>query len=395
MATGLLTYTPTDYKDSLLYQMLEKKEAKRKKNKKKSTGLVEKVDYVVEKATALLGTVGKDAFHDYTLHTPEHSRKLLHIAEYIIPRKTLDELSELELAVLIMSFYLHDIGMVVDNDRKTTLLADTEFINFIEREKDFKDRIEGLRKDIADATDDKRPAYELQLAQVYEAAITKYLRPLHGKKPTYDKEFKKIETDRKDLFTCNSRSFRDQLIAICASHNTETAVLELKDEDGVEELNKNYVCADQRLNMQFCAAVLRVADILDFDAERTPEVLFRALGIEDKKLPGFKISLQEWNKQMAVKSIEFKGTEMEVQADSNSPAIGESIKLMCDDIARELRDTSSFLQNAPKDIADKYKLELPLVVKANISRKGYADKNYRVHLDEKSIMTLLMGENLY
>ena len=395
MATGLLTYTPTDYKDSLLYQMLEKKEAKRKNNKKKSTGLVEKVDYVVEKATALLGTVGKDAFHDYTLHTPEHSRKLLHIAEYIIPKKTLDELSELELAVLIMSFYLHDIGMVVDNDRKTALLADDEFLNFIEREKDFKDRIEALRKEIDDAAEDKKPAFELQLAQVHEAAITKYLRPLHGKKPTYDKEFKKIEADRKDLFTCNDRSFREQLIAICASHYSETSVLELKDEDGVEELNKNYVCADQRLNMQFCAAVLRAADILDFDAERTPEVLFRALGIEDKKLPGFKISLQEWNKQMAVKSIEFKGTEMEVQADSNSPAIGESIKLMCDDIARELRDTSSFLQNAPKDIADKYRLELPLVVKANISRKGYADKNYRVHLDEKSIMTLLMGENLY
>lgn len=395
MAAGLLTYTPIDYKDTLLYQTLSQREAKRKKQKKKSYGLLEKVDFLIEKVSPLLETVGKDAFHDFTLHTPEHSRKLLHIAGFIIPKKTLDALSDLELAVMIMSFYVHDIGMVVDEDRRKNLLSDPDFLGFLETEKDFKEQIESLRKEISSASVEKKPLYENHLAQVYEAAMTKYLRPLHNKKATYEPQIGSLEAVRSDLFTCNARSFRDQLIAICFSHNESTSILELKDEDGNDELNKNYVCADQRLNLQYCAAVLRLADILDFDAERTPDTLFRALGIADKKLPGFKISLQEWNKQMAVKSVEFKDSEIEVQADSNSPAIGASIKKMCEDIEREIRDTTSFLLNAPKDIADKYKLDIPLIVKPKITRKGYADKNYSIHLDEKSIMTLLMGENLY
>lgn len=395
MASGLLTPTPVDYKDTLLYNTLVARDVKRKKAKKKSYGLLDKVDFVIEKVTPLLDRVGKDAFHDYTLHTPDHSRKLLHLAEYIIPEKTLDILSDLELSVLIMSFYIHDIGMVVDEPRRTKLYSDSEFLNFLETEKEFKDRIAGLRKEISSVTDDKKPLYENQLAQVYEAAITKYLRPLHNKRETYEPIIDDLEKERPDIFLCNNRSFRDQLIDICVSHNEKTSILELKDDDGNDELNKNYVCSDQRLNMQFCAAVLRLTDILDFDAERTPEILFRALGIEDKKLPGFKISLQEWKKQMAVKSVEFKDSEIEVQADSYSPAIGESIKRMCNDIEREIRDTTSFLLNAPKDIADKYKLRIPLIVKAKIARKVYADKNYAIHLDEKSIMTLLMGENLY
>lgn len=395
MATGLLTHTPVDYKETLLYQTLAERDTNRKNQKKKSYGLLEKVDFLIDKVTPLLNIVGKDGFHDYTLHTPEHSRKLLHIAEYIIPKETLDNLSDLELAVMIMSFYLHDIGMVVDEARRKKLYVDSEFLEFLDSEKDFKDRLEVLRNEIASAPADKKSLYENQLAQIHEAAITKYLRPLHNKKATYESTITELEKQRADLFTCETRSFRDQLIAICASHNEKTSILELKDEEGSYELNKNYVCSDQRLNMQFCAAVLRLSDILDFDAERTPDILFRALGIEDKKLPGFKISLQEWNKQMAVKSVEFKDTEIEVQADSNSPSIGESIKKMCEDIEREIRDTTSFLLNAPKDIADKYKLEVPLIVKANIVRKGYADKNYAIHLDEKSIMTLLMGENLY
>lgn len=395
MAAGLLTPTPVDYKDTLLYQTLAQRESKRRKQKIKSYGLLEKVDFLIDKVTPLLNTVGKDGFHDYTLHTPEHSRKLLHIAGYIIPKETLAILSDLEFAVMIMSFYLHDIGMVVNAARRKVLYADPEFLGFLESEKEFKDRIGNLRRAIVSAPADKKSLYEDQLAQVHEAALTKYLRPLHNKKSTYEPTITELEKLRADLFTCNARPFRDQLVAICASHNEKTSILELKDEEGNDELNKNYVCSDQRLNMQFCAAVLRLADILDFDAERTPDILFRALGIDDNKLPGFKISLQEWKKQMAVKSIDFKDSEIEVQADSNSPAIGESIKRMCDDIEREIRDTTSFLLNAPKDIADKYKLSVPLIVNAKITRIGYADKNYAIHLDEKSIMTLLMGENLY
>ena len=260
MAAGLLTSTPVDYKDTLLYKTLQERDVKRKKAKK-GNGLFDKVTYFIDNISPLLNTVGKDAFHDYTLHTPEHSRKLLHIAGYIIPKKTLAALSDLELAVMIMSFYLHDVGMVVDEDRKNKLLADPEFLVFLETDGDFKERIEGVRNELKSAAVEAKPRLENQLGQLYEAAFTKFLRPKHNKKPTYEPVVYQLEAGRGDLFICNDRSFRDQLIAICASHNESTSVLELKDETDQYELDKNYVCSDQRLNMQYCAAVLRLRQL--------------------------------------------------------------------------------------------------------------------------------------
>lgn len=389
MASRPLTSTPVDYQETLLYKTLAQR------NESKKTDLLEKVSYLVGKVSPILETIGKDAFQDFTLHSPIHSRKLLHLAEFIIPEDTLKKLSNLEIAFLIMSFYLHDIGMVVNQKRKEDILADPDFALFLNSNKEIKERIETIREDIASAPADKKLPYEVHLAQTIDAAITKYLRPKHAKRTTYEEALKDIETERQDLFKCNDRSFREPLILVCSSHNEKTSILNQLDEEGNPILPNDFLCGDQRLNLQYCAAILRLADILDFDAERTPESLFRSLGIEDKKLPGFKISLQEWNKQMAVKSILFSDTEIVVQADSTSPSIGQSVKSMCADIEREIRDSSSFILKAPKDVSDKYKLNLPLVVRPDIRRKGYADLNYSIHLDDKSIMTLLMGENLY
>lgn len=387
MASRPLTSTPVDYQETLLFKTLVKRNEAKK--------ILDKVVYLVDKVSPILETIGKGAFQDYTLHSPLHSRKLLHLAEFIIPEETLEQLSNLEIAFMIMSFYIHDIGMVVSQKRKEDILVNPDFANFLESNKDIKERIDTIRDDIASVPDDKKIPYEVHLAQTIDASITKYLRPKHAKRATYEEALRDFETERQDLFKCNDRSFRDPLIQVCSSHNEKSSVLTQLDEDGSPILPNDFLCGDQRLNLQYCAAVLRLADILDFDAERTPESLFRALGIEDKKLPGFKISLQEWNKQMAVKSILFTDTEIVVQADSTSPSIGQSVKSMCADIEREIRDTSSFILKAPKDVADKYKLNLPLVVRADIRKKGYADLNYSIHLDDKSIMTLLMGENLY
>ena len=60
-----------------------------------------------------------------------HSKKLLHLAEYLIPLETMNFLSALELAILIMSFYLHDLGLCITQTEKERIIKSEEFNSFI------------------------------------------------------------------------------------------------------------------------------------------------------------------------------------------------------------------------------------------------------------------------
>jgi molecular chaperone HtpG len=149
------------------------------------------------------------------------------------------------------------------------------------------------------------------------------------------------------------------------------------------------------LNAQFAAAVLRLTDILDFDRERTPRVLFESLGIESRVLPGSELSLLEWQKHMAVHTLEFATDEVIVTADSHNPVIEKTIREFCAIIEREIRDTLAVLRRNPNEITSRYQLELPISVRPHIRSVGYIYKDMAFTLNQTRIMTLLMGQRLF
>ena len=171
----LIDETPVDYKQTKLYKKLQDKDVK--------SLVIAKVNKLIEHASPLLETVGRGTFSDYTLHNPLHSRKLMHLAGYVIPDNTLNNLSELELAVLIMSFYVHDLGMVQTIADRENVLKSEEFINYIESRSDISDAIKKLKKDKSVA---ENPApYDMSIAQLYDVALTDFLRPKHATTERY------------------------------------------------------------------------------------------------------------------------------------------------------------------------------------------------------------------
>ena len=89
---------------------------------------------------------------------------------------------------------------------------------------------------------------------------------------------------------------------------------------------RRFVVSDHTANLQFVAALLRLTDILDFDFERTPRVLFDSLGLKHKTLPGSEVSIQEWEKHLAVQQLEIRDSETIVKARCKHPAIEASGK---------------------------------------------------------------------
>lgn len=378
----IIEETPADYKATKLYQKLKEKDV--------NSLLISKVNTLIEHASPLLETIGRNSFANYTLHNPLHSRKLLHLAGYVIPEKTIEKLSELELAVMIMSFYIHDFGMVQTcNDRDNVLNSD-EFKSYLESRTDITGAIKKL-KDQSQYAENSVP-YEVAISQLYDVAMTDYLRPKHATVERYKECIDIIENEANDcsLFEINGVSFKEELLLICKSHNDSISTI--KDNN---LFKTSCPLMRKQFNMQYCAAVLRIVDALDFDRERTPISLFRAIGIEKKQLPGFKISLIEWTKQISSHTIEIRDNDLCVHADSISPSIEHAIREMCAYIESQIKDTLYVLQQNPEPIASNYKIDLPAFIKPEIRSKGYTYKDYSLKLNESAIIKLLMGDNLY
>src|SRR5690606_33892165 len=121
----IITPTPESYLETYLYKLLIEKS-------KASDGLAEKTTAFINAARPLQELIISGPFKDYTLHNPNHSKKLIHLAEFIIPKETLAQLSTLDLAIMIMSFYLHDLGMVVTQTERERIILTNNFQDYLQ-----------------------------------------------------------------------------------------------------------------------------------------------------------------------------------------------------------------------------------------------------------------------
>jgi hypothetical protein len=268
----IISQSPEDFQETNIYKLLRTKS-------KPNDDLIGKVTCFINTARPLQELIISGPFKDYTLHNPNHSKKLLHLAEYVIPKETLDNLSALELAILIISFYLHDLGMVLTQTERERTINSPEFIEFIQVKTDYNEKLERIRTTLLEAKSHEKLNLETSLYQITEAALADYLRPLHATKNRYECLIKIIKdsSGRKDLFDISGVSFENELIEVCISHNLNSSALIETNGIHKDRFPRNQVISNFPLNSQYCSAILRIVDILDFDKERTPKSLFNSL----------------------------------------------------------------------------------------------------------------------
>jgi hypothetical protein len=397
---------PNDYRDCMLYKVLLQKSTG-------AHGAVDKFEALVETSAPLLDAIIAGPFRNFTLHNRDHAKKLLHLSEYVIDEATIQTLSVLECMVIAYSAYLHDLGMCVTSpEERKAIIESKEFQDVFADWPELSDALKRARRRLQEvsATESGEPSnedaakleaerlqIENELFQLQEAGLVAFLRPRHATEERYKGlvEFLKKASGRSDLFEFRGVSFEQHLINICVSHNLDAGALAEVHVVTGERFPRDLVISGQTLNSQFCAAVLRVTDILDFDRERTPRVLFESLGISGRSLPGAHVSLQEWQKHMAVHSIDIRPNEIVVAAECKHPVIEKAIREFCGLIEREVRDTSTVLAHNTAGVAGSYKLRLPIVVRPQVTSVGYVYKDMSLGMNQVAIMTLLMGEHLY
>ncbi len=307
----------------------------------------------------------RDNYPMYTLHDETHICNVLRIMANLLGRK-IQQLSRDEAAMLILSACCHDIGMSYSDAEKASILNDSYRLNkYLEENCDEYVRVYAGGKDKPDLADD---------------IVQNYLRSVHHervKELLYEIDWPEVLEGKVD---------REDLIRVCQSHGRNVSAL--------DELD-----ALPTLDLRFCAILLRLADILDFDTSRAPQAVYNYCGFDKKKDYSARISKKEWKKHMASHGFDFDNvTEsaypyiLNYRATSRTIQIEQAINTYLDWADQELTDCNRQLKRFAGTWQD---FVLPMKIKRNIRPEGYLSGQYRLTLDHSRTLELFADKELY
>lgn len=324
---------------------------------------------LVEYAAPLLDRV-YETFPTYTLHNSEHARNVAgNIAELLGPR--LSELLPIEAALLILAAYYHDIGMVFSEEERHHLTADPEWNEFLK----------------------KNPEAFLEWSNAAEGTVPVEIAEWFCRWRHADRVYvhlQRLMRESPEKLKWGAVSVLEILGELCLSHGKKVSELQANRELTVDGLDE--------ADLRFCAILLRLGDILDFDGSRSPESVYRYLGLNRRDTPRKTSSDVEWQKHLSSDGIRFpairgKRYELRFSAGPDHPAVEYDVRQFLAEIEQELEQCAALLPACSDRWRD---LDLPATIdRDNIKSNGYRYGEYRFTLDQDHVLQLLMGESLY
>ena len=202
---------------------------------------------------------------DFTLHDEEHAFRVAERMAELLPDDVAEKLGTFEICLLLLSAYLHDIGMtptrkVVKHHHRYILTKGENLLS------------EAEARDLQSWLDEAHGGLELPVEgglvtvgglDKAEELLAYYCRHRHN--DWSEAWIREHLTDAKPpLYP----GWVEDLVNLSRSHH-----------EGLEALRQTRFNAryrgspTQSVNLRFLAALLRVADVMEFDPERTPDVI--------------------------------------------------------------------------------------------------------------------------
>lgn len=315
---------------------------------------------VYEEASKFLERVPK-TFPNYTLHNETHILNVLDAMAGILGNK-ITNLSTCEMELLILAASLHDLGMVYGNKEKEAYLGDKQkFQQF-------------LRKNC--------PEYlGCDSKQCPENIRQWYLRRLHPFRVSSVLQNKKWS---KLMSRCPIEIVSEDCIcAVCEAHGQSS--------EDLQTSQKLKLLRFHNTDPLFCALLLRLADLLDFDDTRAPEVLY-------KYAAKFDDSQKEFKKHRASAGFNYPEVpstkELPYKAKCSDPIIEHTVRDFLDWIDYELHNCQILQKNCTAD----WQREFPFpraISRKEIESNGYKSGDFHLTMDQAKILELFTGEHLY
>lgn len=258
---------------------------------------------------------------DFTLHDSQHAFRVAERMVQVMPDGVLAGLSPYELALLLLAAYLHDIGMAPEQGR---VRAHYQLLLTGTAESVSEDEVSALRGWLDEQGEEVdiplcEGAPTPELVRRAGLLVTHYCRARHVDWGTC---WIRAHLEGEELGTY--APWVTDLERLCRSHH-----------EGFHELMgrafepKVVGAAPMVVHLRYLALLLRVADIMEFDPERTPRVVFQHREIDPA-------SVVFWHKDHDMTYL-LEGERLTISAEPSDARVHRAIEEMADDIEGELR----------------------------------------------------------
>lgn len=141
----------------------------------------------------------------------------------------------------------------------------------------------------------------------------------------------------------------------------------------------------------FCALLLRLGDLLDFDDTRAPKVLYHYTDCSEK-------SQEEWKKHQASAGYRYpespSSNELPYKARCTTPGIEHAVRDFLDWIDDELSHSTKLQRYCSSGWRQSFPFPRA-ISRREIESDGYMSGDFCLTMDQTQILNLLAGENLY
>lgn len=312
-------------------------------------------------------------FDNYTMHDIGHCVRVAHYMEQLAfgidahKEDRLKEFNAAELAILLLSALLHDIGM---------------FIRPIDREEITNNKIKHAER----LKITYKGVLEVKKGNV-EEAIKEIIRLTHAARvfEFLDCEFEGHQKISNILKIDNNYEYANDVGLACQAHGENYNFIKTQLRSSVTKGMYEY-------NLQYIAVLLRIADYLDLDKQRTPMLWFSMMDIEGYSRGEWETHFQISNEK---KLKQYDDTKMQIYFDgeSSDAKIHRKYLKYIDNLRAELENADTLLNSS--NAKTKYKLNVTTRIDNLVQTKGFEYSDLRLSLDYAAITDLLMGKNIY
>lgn len=340
-----------------------------------------------DRLETMLSHIGdKGMFSEYTKHDISHIDGMLELVDYIVPEEVKNALTSADWLMIVLSVYFHDLGMLITNSEWDDRANNSDFSRFCSSH----------GKKLVDCD-------ELEQRQLFQ----NFVRENHGNRicewigciSSASSSANPVITLLTEILSPIEEDFRNDLGLICKTHGEELS-------DYLDKLKTNQPyeqSKDSNVNLLYAAAVLRTADLLHVNSERTPRTDYILIS------PKNVYSRREWGFQKSIKQIRPRTeTNKENLVDPSIPIhrfemigtfkdVDEYSRFLeyFDYAQSEIHKTYEICKESQRVHKNEYLFPWDALYKEDIETVNFEKYKLRFELDHDKIFKLLIGHTLY
>lgn len=276
------------------------------------------------------------SFGHYTAHTIQHSEEIVRQIGNVLfidadPKKPVVSLSAVEAYVLCTAALLHDTGMVVSDSDKLTILGSPEWNAWLTADPIARarhDEITALRD--ASTSDAQHFAADRELRLL----VSEFARRTHHKRSA---TFITAHEPQLGRFAFGDPLLLRTIADVCTAHGVDP--YELEDRNIYPEQRD---VRGEKINVRFCALLLRIGDLLDLNHDRACPLLLNAaspLPVE---------SIAHWTQYQGIFHRETDPEKIELAAACDTQLEHRYLQDWCQWLVAELNLATKLMAHAPR-----------------------------------------------